>query len=87
MKQSSIRPLEKGLMPSPFALQVKILIHLVTVGLPSLYPDGIFTVWKAEFARVTPSTLVLAAPEHQTGLTAECWYQLGRYLPTILRDP
>ena len=39
---------------------------LVTVGLSSLYPIGILTVWKAEFASVTPSTRVLAAPEHQT---------------------
>ena len=44
---------------------------LVTVGLSSLYPIGILTVWKAEFASVTPSTLVLAAPEHQAGLTAD----------------
>ena len=65
MKQSSISPLEKGLIPSPFALQVKIFIHLVTVGLSSSYPIGIFTAWKAEFARVTPSSLVLAAPEHR----------------------
>ena len=32
MKQSSINPFEKGLIPSPFALQVKIFTHLMSVG-------------------------------------------------------
>ena len=58
-------------MPSPFALQVKILSHLVTVGLSSLNPAGIFTACMAEFARVIPSTLVLVAPEQQTGLNGD----------------
>ena len=65
MKQSSISPLAKGLIPSPFALQVKIFSQRVRVGLLSSYPQTIFTACMAELARVTPSSLVLTAPEHR----------------------